>query len=146
VFLLLRLRFLVEEPDKKPLLAEEVFVCGLRGFPPDQLEWLPENRALELLQNARPDMGIAASERSEWLTEVLGWWESLQPGLQPIIQQRAHTLSEAHRRVRAAVHLPRRGLTVTPHRPPDLLGILVCVPIPKGTRGDTLSISSPLTD
>jgi superfamily II DNA or RNA helicase len=133
VLLLLRLRFTVEEPGKRPLLAEEVLVCGLRGSPPPgRLEWLPEQEALDLLHNSRPDANISAPERYELLEEILSWWGDLQAGLQSIIQQRAKKLEDSHRRVRTTAHLARRGLTIQPHLPPDLLGALVLSPIPKG--------------
>ena len=38
-------------------------------------------------------------------------------------------LTEAHRRIRQAVSLKVRGLTVKPHTPPDLLGLLILPPL-----------------
>lgn len=130
--LLLRLRFMVEEPDKKPLLSEEVLVCGFHGFPPDKLEWLEENEATDLLKTAKPDANILPGERNEILEEVLGWWESLQTTLENVIQIRAKKLEESHRRVRKSARLSRRGLSVRPHFPSDLLGTVVLLPIPGG--------------
>ena len=132
VMFLLRLRSTLEEPDKRPLLAEEVLVCGLRGFPPDKLERVPDHEVLELLQRAKPDANISIRERQEVLREVLGWWSDLQSFLQSIIQERAKKLYESHRRIRSAAHIARRGLSVKPHFPPDLLGTLVLLPVPKG--------------
>jgi hypothetical protein len=77
---------------------------------------------------------MAPAERSEWLEEAVAAWESLQLDLQRRVQQRARQLEEAHCRVRATVQLPRRGLSVTPHLPPDLLGALVLLPVPEGIR------------
>jgi len=45
------------------------------------------------------------------------------------IQGRAEALTEAHRRIRQAVSLKVRGLTVKPQMPPDLLGLLVLQPL-----------------
>jgi superfamily II DNA or RNA helicase len=132
VMFLLRLRSTLEEPDKRPLLAEEVLVCGLRGSPPDKLERVPDHEVLELLQRAKPDANISIQERQEVLREVLGWWSDLQSFLQSIIQERAKNLYESHRRIRSAAHIARRGLSVQPHFPPDLLGTLVLLPVPKG--------------
>ncbi len=134
VLLLLRLRFLLEQPDKRPLLAEEVVVTAFYGFPPDRLEWLNEKETLTLLQDARADAAITPRERREVLEEVLGWWRDLLPGLQEFARQRAKKLEDAHRRVRAAARLARRGLSVRPQLPPDLLGLLVLQPVPKGVR------------
>ncbi len=132
VLLLLRLRFTVEEPGKRPLLAEEVSFFGFRGFPLDHLQWLTESEGIAMLHNARPDVNVPVQERREVLGEVLGWWEDLQTGLKPLIEERAKKLEEAHRRVRAAAYLARRGMAVKVHMPPDLLGTLVLLPIPKG--------------
>jgi len=38
-------------------------------------------------------------------------------------------LTEAHRRIRQAVSMKVRGLTVKPQMPPDLLGLLVLQPM-----------------
>ena len=130
--LLMRLRFTIEEPEKMPLLAEEVFISGFQGFPPDRMEWILEEEVLTLLQEAKPDANISATERQEVIDEVLGWWDSLKPQLQSVIEKRAQKLLESHRRIRSVAHLVRRGLTVRPHFPPDLLGTLVLLPVPKG--------------
>jgi superfamily II DNA or RNA helicase len=129
---LLRIRFSIEEPEKKSLLAEEVLVCGFRGFPPDRIEWLSDNESLNMLQRAKPEANITSEERNEVLNEVLAWWEDLQPGIEQLVQRHAQKLEDSHRRVRLAVHLPRRGLSIKPHLPPDLLGVLVLLPVPKG--------------
>jgi len=130
--LLMRLRFTLEEPEKTPLLAEEVFISGFRGFPPDRIEWVSEEEVLSLLQTARPHANISATERQEIVEEVLRWWDSLKPQLESLIEKRAQKLLESHRRIRSAAHIARRGLTVRPHFPPDLLGALVLLPVPKG--------------
>ena len=134
VLLLLRLRFLIEEPDKgdKPMLAEEVYVCAYRGSPPDRLDWLPDGEPLRLLTDACPDANTSPQERSEVLSEALGAWDGLQKPLEPLIVARAKRLDEAHRRVRASARLVRRGLRIVPQLPPDLLGVLVLQPIPRG--------------
>lgn len=132
VLLLLRTRFTIEEPDKKPLLAEEVFVSGLRGFPPERLERISDKEMLELLQKSKPDANVSVQERQEILEEVLGWWPDLQNFLNSIVEEKAKNLYECHYRVRASAHLHRRGLSIKPHLPPDLLGALVLMPVPGG--------------
>jgi superfamily II DNA or RNA helicase len=133
--LLMRLRFTLEEPERTPLLAEEVFVCGLRGFPPDRIEWVSEEEVFDLLQRAKPEANISATERQEVLDEVLGWWDSIKPELQSLIEKRAQKLLDSHRRIRTSAHLYRRGLSIKPHLPPDLLGTLALMPMPKGVSG-----------
>jgi len=132
VLLLLRLRHLLEQPERRPLVAEEVVVAGLQGFPPDRLHFLAEAEARQLLLEAGPDAPVAPQERREVLAEVLGWWEAILPCLKEPAEERARRILEAHRRVRAAARLVCRGLAVRPQFPPDLLGLLVLVPVPKG--------------
>ena len=48
----------------------------------------------------------------------------------------ARALTEAHRRIRQAVSLKVRGLTVKPQLPPDLLGLLVLQPLVEEGRGE----------
>jgi len=132
VLLMLRLRFQLEEPDPPVLLAEEIFVAGFQVFPPDQLQWMDEKEALRLLAEARPDANLSSQERQSRLAPALGMWSELQKGLTNQIWERARRLQEAHRRVRSAAGMARRGVNVQPHLPPDLLGVLILLPIPKG--------------
>jgi hypothetical protein len=135
VLLLLRLRYLLEQPEReKELLAEEVVVAAFQGFPPDRLTWLSDTEALGLLENLHPDAAVTSGERREVLSEVLGWWPELKPGLERLVTERARKLEDAHRRVRAAAHLVRRGLAVRPQFPPDLIGLLILLPVPKGVK------------
>jgi superfamily II DNA or RNA helicase len=130
--MLLRTRFNIIGPDKGSMLAEEAVVLGFSGIPPQTIEWINEDNILILLSSASPQSNISTGERTEVLTEFLGSWEALKPQLKPILDERAQKLAESHRRVRAAAHLRRRGLSVSPYFPPDLLGVLVLLPLPKG--------------
>lgn len=133
--LLCRLRYTIETPGQKPgLLAEEVRCFGFAGSPGPSPEWLPPEQAMDLLRNARPDANISAAERKEVIEEFLEHWETLQKALDPLVVERAKSLQAAHRRVRAAVRLRKRGMSVARHYPPDLLGLLVLLPVPKGVR------------
>ncbi|MGI9862835.1 helicase-related protein [Moorella naiadis] len=132
VLLLLRLRHLLEQPDRPPLLAEEVAVIALQGYPPGRLAFLPEEEARRLLLTASPDAPVSQEERREVLSEVFDWWEVLLPYLKERAEARARRVLEAHRRVRVAAGLVRRGLAVRPQFPPDLLGVLVLLPVPQG--------------
>jgi superfamily II DNA or RNA helicase len=133
--MLLRIRFNITEPDKTPMLAEEAAIFGFSGIPPQTIEWINEDNIFTLLSSASPQSNISTAERTEVLAEFLGSWEALKPQLNPILDERAQKLSESHRRVRAAAHLRRRGLSVSPYFPPDLLGVLVLLPLPKGAAG-----------
>ena len=133
--MLLRIRFNITEPDKTPMLAEDAAIFGFSGIPPQSTEWISEDNIFALLSSASPQSNISTGERTEVLAEFLGSWETLKPHLKPILDERAQKLSESHRRVRAAAHLRRRGLSVFPYFPPDLLGVLVLLPLPKGVAG-----------
>ncbi|ACX52451.1 helicase domain protein [Ammonifex degensii KC4] len=133
VLTLLRVRYLLDEPGReRSLLAEEVLVAGFRGTLPDQVTVLEEGEALSLLAEAGPEAPVTAEERREVLSEMLGRWEGFLPRVEAVVRERARRLEEAHRRVRAAAGLLRRGLAVRPQLPPDLLGLLVLLPVPKG--------------
>jgi len=114
-----------------PTLAEECVVCGFRGRP-GGLEWLSEEEALRLLEEARPVANVAPAERERWLEEAVSWVEGLTLDLERIARERAERLQQAHRRVR---RITRQGrLTVEPQLPVDLLGVYVLTPVPGGVR------------
>ncbi|MDW8132019.1 MAG: hypothetical protein RMI94_15830, partial [Bryobacterales bacterium] len=132
--LLCRLRYTLKTPGAADLLAEEVRCFGFVGAPGPQPAWLADDEALRLLEQARAEANVSEQERRECVQEFLAAWDSVRSALDPLIVQRARRLEQAHRRVRAAVQLARRGLTVARHFPPDLLGVLVLLPIPQGVR------------
>lgn len=125
---LLRLRFLIEQPDRTPLLAEEVQVIGHTGAA-DNPDWMDQAQVLILLEKAQADANIGGEEKSELATTALAGYEKLDTAIKQTIQGRAEALTEAHRRIRQAVSLKVRGLTVKPQMPPDLLGLLVLQPV-----------------
>jgi superfamily II DNA or RNA helicase len=129
---LLRLRFTIEETDAKPLLAEEILPCGFRRLLDDTLEWLPDNEVLDLLANAKPDAQISPIERQEVIGEILGSWDMLQPDLHDLISQRSDKLKDAHHRIRSSTRIAKKGLTIKPFFPPDLLSVMVLLPISQG--------------
>jgi superfamily II DNA or RNA helicase len=128
--ILLRPRFQLLQPDRPPLLAEEVLVTGFEGFVD---RWLPQDRALDLL-NAEPSANLPASEKRELvdlMREEVRRLVEAAPDESPlgrILKERARELEEAHRRIRQSVGRPVRGLRVEPYWPPDVLGLLVLQP------------------
>lgn len=121
-------------PGAPDLLAEEVQCFGFSGSPGPQPDWLPPGKALEMLRTAIPEMNITPQERRETVDELLQQWGGLREAMSPLVTGRAKALETAHRRVRASVQLARRGMSVAKHFPPDLLGALALLPIPKGVR------------
>ena len=65
----------------------------------------------------------------ELVSVALAGWEKLDSAIKENITGRAEALTEAHRRIRQAVSMRVRGLTVKPQMPPDLLGLLVLQPL-----------------
>jgi superfamily II DNA or RNA helicase len=132
--LLCRLRYTISTPGAPDLLAEEVQCFGFSGSPGPKPAWLPPGKALDLLRTARPEANISAGERRETVEELLRNWDPVREAVEPLVTGRAKVLETAHRRVRASVQLARRGMSVAKHFPPDLLGALALLPIPKGVR------------
>jgi superfamily II DNA or RNA helicase len=128
--LLLRPRYLIHEREgETPSLAEETLAWGYRGLPPD-IEAFTLDEARRLVDEATSAANLSAQEKSEVVDETLDAWEALQPQLDAVLDERAARLTESHRRIRS---LTRAGqVRIEPQRPPDLLGVLVLVPVPKG--------------
>jgi hypothetical protein len=126
-------RYLVEQPQARPLLSEEVLVLGFVGFGDDKTTCLDTADALRLLAEAKPDANMTLAEKRELVERALaslGEQRVEVPGyVRERLIQRARELEAAHRRIRQAVSLRVRGLEVKPQFPPDLLGILVLQPV-----------------
>jgi hypothetical protein len=130
---LLRVRYLVEPPGRAPLLSEEVLVTGFTGTTGKgrgaSSDWLDDDEALRLLGDARPDANIDMSEKRERIAAALGAWPALDGAVRERVTRRGAELEKSHKRIRQAVGLRVRELTVAPQFPPDLLGLLVLQPL-----------------
>ncbi|GBD26184.1 RNA polymerase-associated protein RapA [bacterium HR30] len=69
--LLLRVRYLLEQPGKRPLLSEEVLVLGTREVGRGAVHWLDDGEALRLLAEAKPDANIPLAEKRELVQRAL---------------------------------------------------------------------------
>jgi superfamily II DNA or RNA helicase len=140
--LLLRVRYLLEQPDKTPLLSEEVQVLGYTMTGKGEPRWLENGEALRLVAEAKPDANLPMPEKRELVGNALqemGNWQAvngewgeghgLQREIREHIMRRVRELEESHKRIRRAVHLRVRELTIKPQLPPDLLGLLVLQPL-----------------
>jgi hypothetical protein len=128
--LLLRSRYLLNQADRSTLLSEEILVMGFtRASTNGTPIWLPEKETMRLLALAKPDANISMEEKRELIHATLGEWLRLEALLRDPIASRAADLENSHKRVRQAISLGVRRLTVTPQLPPDLLGILVLQPM-----------------
>ncbi|MBK8985345.1 MAG: DEAD/DEAH box helicase family protein [Chloroflexi bacterium] len=130
--LLLRLRFLqYERGNDTPTLAEETVIWGFTGWFPALVPLSPE-AAQSLLDTAVPTGNVSLNEKQEILTDLLNQWQNLQPHLDLLLFERAEALQAAHRRVRRMVQ--QGTVRIEPQTPPDLLGVVVLLPVPKGVR------------
>lgn len=127
--LLLRIRYLLNQPQRAPLLSEEVRVMGFTTAASGGREWLGDGDALRLLAEAQPDANVPMPEKRHLVSATLEGWPALASTLQERIKARADELEKSHKRVRQAVSLRVRELTVEPQFPPDLLGLLVLQPM-----------------
>lgn len=140
--LLLRVRYLIEQPQTHPLLSEEVLVVGYQGNGERDSSWLDCSEALRLLAEAKPDTNIPMPEKREliqhtltalgnWDTSEAAWGQEnpIHRAVRDRVGQRANELAEAHKRIRQSVDLKVRGLRVKPQFPPHLLGILGLQPV-----------------
>lgn len=126
--LLLRVRYLVEQPQRTPMLSEEVLVNAYAGLTNGVPDWLEDAEALRLLAEAKPDANVPMEEKRRLIETALSNWPTIETVLQPRIKSRAAELEQAHKRIRQSVSLRVRELAVKPQLPPDLLGILVLQP------------------
>lgn len=128
--LLLRPRYLIHERDgETPSLAEETLVWGYRGLLPD-IEPLSLDEARRLVDKATSVANLSAQEKTEAVREALASWKPLQHHLDTVLDERATRLTESHRRIRSLIKAGR--VRIEPQKPPDLLGVLVLLPVPKG--------------
>ncbi len=132
--LLLRCRYTLTTPNAEDLLAEEVLPLAFTGSPPDGVSWLSRDEAMELLREAEPEENISTQARSEAIEKSLAWYEGLKGEIKGILEERARALQASHKRVREAARVTRRGVAVTRHLPPDLLGVIVLLPVPEGAK------------
>lgn len=127
--LLLRIRYLVEQPARIPLFSEEVRVVAFTNAQDGSPDWLDERETLRLLIEAKPDANLPMAEKRILISAALDKWPTLEKALIPLIERRARDLEEAHKRIRQAVRLRVRELVVKSQLPADLLGILVLQPM-----------------
>lgn len=128
--LLLRVRYLLRQPERTPLLSEEVLVRGLAGLPGGgRPEQLPDEEAYGLLASARPDANVPPAEKRELVRTALDAWPAAESALRAVIEDRAAALLGHHKRVRRSAQMKVRGLSVEPQPPPDLIGLLILQPL-----------------
>jgi len=118
------LRFVIQEKEKQPLLAEETLIIGAEG-PPSKVRWIETDEALNLIDKAKPTKNMSPEEQTEWVQDALKLWHEKKSDIQTIVKKRANALHEAHLHIRKL--LKETPVTVTPYEP-ELLAVYVLVP------------------
>ncbi|MGW4102284.1 helicase-related protein [Streptomyces sp. NPDC004976] len=127
--LLVRYRFHLTLPSRngeKQVVAEDARLLAFEGAPRNAV-WLPQERAVELLE-ARATENTAAASGERTMTRILDQLGEVTPYLESYGDELATELDASHRRVRAASGEIVRGLSVTAQKPADVLGAYVYLP------------------
>jgi superfamily II DNA or RNA helicase len=131
--LLVRLRFHLTLPTPsgpRQKVAEDASVLAFEGSP-HTAAWLVDEEA-ERLVDARPAGNVPRPVAQQWMSGVLSGLDALQPVLAQVAEHRAQRLLDAHLRARAGAsrdaERSRRGLTVTPQQPVDILSVQLLMP------------------
>ncbi|MFE4051093.1 DEAD/DEAH box helicase [Streptomyces sp. YIM B13518] len=127
--LLVRYRFHLTLPSRngeKQVVAEDARLLAFEGAPRNAV-WLPQERAVELLE-ARATENTAAASGERTMTRILDQLGEVTPYLESYGDELAAELDASHRRVRAASGEIVRGLSVTAQKPADVLGAYVYLP------------------
>ena len=126
--LLLRARYLIEQPERPPLLAEEVLAAAFEAQD-GRLAQLPDDAALRLLREAQPDANLPLPEKRALAAAALDRWPAMEAALEGHMQARAAALTESYKRVRQAAKMSARQIKLNVQLPADLLGLLVLHPV-----------------
>ena len=120
---LLRVRYLLQQRGRPPLLAEEVRLFGRVDD-----EWLIHDQALNLLLHAQPDANVPIEMKKASALKALHDFDTQAQGIRELLQGRAEELAGHHRRLRRAAGQGERTLEMNLQWPVDLLGLLVLAP------------------
>src|SRR5207249_6837504 len=77
--LLLRVRYLLHQPDRASLLSDEVLVVAFteKGTSGTR-QWLADAEALRLLAEAKPDANVSMNEKRTLVAAALNAWPTLE--------------------------------------------------------------------
>ncbi len=135
--LLLRLRFHIINQGRdgvvRPLLAEDLVLTGFTGSP-EHAEWL-EVEPVESLLSATADANIGSDQARMFLQRVLDGFDHIRSKLDEMADERGKKLFNAHQRIRKAAKTGIRTLKVDVHKPVDVLGLYVYLPVVSGAGG-----------
>lgn len=131
ILLLVRYRFHLMLPSRsgdRTAVAEDAATLAVTSRDGAQ-HWL-DTGEVEALLNARPVGNVPNA--GQQITSALGSLTDFAEQLSVHGEALAERLRASHRRVRTASGTAVRGLSVRVESPPDVLGMYVFVPVPKG--------------
>ncbi len=92
---LLRVRYLVKQPDRPSLLSEEVLAAGMVAIPNrSKVDWLSDEEALKLLSEAKPDANVSMVEKREIIKAALVCWPLVEDDLHKRVEAQRHRTGE----------------------------------------------------
>jgi superfamily II DNA helicase RecQ len=128
--IMFRVRNVIKEVRRsKEIIAEEMYLWGYRGSPPNA-EILGYDEAKHLLFKAESIANLSIEKQKSDLIRELGFFETMQHEFLDISEKRAENLIDAHSRFKELIG-GRRFEKSLPVLPPDVLGIYILLPKPK---------------
>ena len=126
-----RVRNVIKEVQSKmENISEEMYLWGFEGSQPDS-RILDYNQCKELLFTAESARQLSLERQQSELQNQLQLFEGRKQQFIGLAEERARALVEAHGRFKSLVG-GRRYKAVYPILPPDILGVYVFIPQPKG--------------
>ncbi|MDM7323465.1 MAG: helicase-related protein [Thermus sp.] len=120
----LRPRYLLSlSRDRDEILGEEVLTFAFSEGAFQEGEVV--RQLSELVSEGDP----APYEVRQHLTRALKLWQELQEEVTQLLRARAQRIQDAHKRVRQEASLKVRDVRVTPVGSPDLLGVMIVLPM-----------------
>jgi hypothetical protein len=129
VLLLLRLRFLIKNPENDASsMAEECMVTGFHGANGPET-WLSKEEAEAMFQKTVPSGNLPEGDKKHWVNTILSNFDKIRPQINSLAENRAKELQESYDRLRKTIKVNRT--VITPLLPADVLSISIIVPQPK---------------
>jgi superfamily II DNA or RNA helicase len=129
VILQLRVRNVIaEKKTRREIVAEEMWLWGYRGAV-SAGNFLSKQEAMELMLNAKPAQNMTPQEQAHFFNRELPWMQDVNTFMQitqPLAQERANHLVEAHTRFRQLVNGSQYEVATL--LPMDVLGVYVLLP------------------
>lgn len=128
--LLYRFRFnltLTRQEESYSTLVEDTALLGFEGSPESQ-NWLNEQAVLTLAKQVKPSDNLKEDFVRMSVKLIADNLQLLYPHIEGVAKQKAEEINLSHQRVRKAAQMKGVEYSVSPHMPPDLIGLYVMLP------------------